>query len=155
LPIPFRPDWLMEVLGVIPMDPAQFELQEHPGDAGQLVLRSEQSAADGSSVVRVVTVDAKRGVVVGQALWSADGRLIAQAKLSDHRTDKATGVVLPHRIELSYPDAQAEMALTIKDIEVNPTQVSANTWQPTVARDCPFRDLATGRVVTLDRAGPI
>jgi len=154
MPIPFRPDWLMDVLGVIPIEPGQVEMEPNPGDAGQFLLTSYQTAPDGSQVKRVVTVDAKRGVVVGHALWSVDqnsGRLIAQARLSDHRRDEATGVVLPRKIELSYPAAQAEMTLTIKDIEINPTAVTENTWQPTVAADCPYRDIATGQVVTLDQ----
>jgi hypothetical protein len=104
-----------------------------------------------------MTVDAQKGVVTGHALWTVDensGRLIAQAALSDHRRDEATGVMLPHRIVLSYPAAKADMTLALKDIEVNPTALSANTWQPNVAADCPFKDIATDQVVTLDQAGP-
>ena len=154
MPIPFRPDWLMEVLGVIPIDPSQVEMEPNPGDAGQFLLTSFQTAPDGTQVKRVMTVDAKRGVVIGHALWAVDGgsdRPIAQAKLSDHRRDETSGVTLPRRIVLSYPAAGAEMTLAINDVEVNPTSVTANTWQPTVAADCPYRDLASGQVVTLDQ----
>lgn len=156
LTIPFRPDWLMEVLGVIPIDPAQVDMEVNPGDAGQFLLSSYQTADDGTQVKRVMTVDAKKGVVVGHTLWAVDessGRLIAQAKLSDHRRDEATGVMLPHRLELSYPAANAGMTLALKDIEINPASVTPNTWQPNVAADCPFKDIATDQVVTLDRAG--
>lgn len=154
-PVPFRPDWLMEVLGVIPIDPSQVEMEPNPGDAGQFLLSSFQTAPDGSQVKRVITVDAKRGVVIGHALWAVDsesGRLIAQAKLAGHRRDEASGVTLPRQIELSYPAANAEMTLTIKDVEVNPAGVTPGTWQPAGAADCPYRDLATGQVVTLDQA---
>jgi outer membrane murein-binding lipoprotein Lpp len=157
MPLPFRPDWLMDVLGVMPIDPATVELHQDPGDAGQLLLVSNDVAADGTPVRRVMTIDAKRGVIVGHTLWSVSdsgARLIAQAKLSDHRRDERSGVTLPHRIELLYPSAQAEMTLTIKRIEVNPPGLAANTWQPGAAKSYPWHDLASGRVVTLDQAGP-
>jgi len=159
MPIPFRPDWLMEVLGVIPFDPATFELESTSGDAGEFLLVSNQTASDGTPVTRRISVDARRGVITGHALWatSADGgvsRMVAEARLSDHRRDERTGVMLPHKIELSYPDAQAEMTLAIKDIEVNPTGVAPSTWQPTIAASYPWRDLATDRIVTIDQTGP-
>lgn len=156
MPIPFRPDWLMEVLGVIPFDPAVFELEPNSGDAGEFVLVSHQTATDGMPVTRRITVNAARGVITGHALWatSEDGqisRMVAEAKLADHRRDEKSGVMLAHKIVLSYPDAQAEMTLTIKNIEVNPVAVSPTTWQPSIAASYPWRDLATGKVVTLDQ----
>ena len=45
------------------------------------------------------------------------------------------------------------MTLAIKDIEVNPVGVAASTWQPTVAASYPWRDLATDRIVTIEKAG--
>ncbi|MDQ3330360.1 MAG: hypothetical protein M3552_06880 [Planctomycetota bacterium] len=159
MPIPFRPDWLMEVLGVIPFDPAAFELEPASRDAGEFLLVSNQTATDGTPVTRRIYVDARRGVITGHALWatSPDGqvsRMVAEAKLSDHRRDERTGVMLPHKIELSYPDAQAEMTLAIKTIEVNPTGVSPSTWQPSVAASYPWRDLATDKIVTIEKTGP-
>lgn len=150
--LPFRPDWLMEVLGVMPIDPAEVEMTQNPGDAGEFLLRSEQQIAGGSPVVRIMTVDAKQGVIVNHALWNgATGELIAQAKLGDHRRDEQTGVLLPHEIQLSYPSADASMTLSIKNIEVNPVSLAENTWMPSGAANCPCRDLATGQIVTLDR----
>lgn len=154
--LPFRPDWLMEVLGVMPIDPANVQMTVNPGDACEFLLRSEQQMDDGTSVVRIATVDAKTGVIVCHSLWNGTtGQLIAQAKLSEHRRDERSGVSLPHTIELIYPGPapgaadDAEMTLVLKEIEVNPTNVSPKTWQPNLAAPC--QDLATGRVITLDR----
>ena len=158
LPFPFRPDWLMEVLGVIPIDPATVELAPNPGDAGQKFLISYETAPDGTQLERVMTVDLHRGTVVGHTLAAVSPggrRLIAQAKLSDHQRDERTGVLLPHRIELSYPSADAEMTLTFKHIEVNPAGVAPTMWMPGNSANCPCRDLATGQIVTLDRAASL
>ena len=154
MPVPFRPDWLMEVLGVIPIDPSTVELEPNPGDAGEFLLVSHQTAPDGTPVRRVMTVDATRGVIVNHTLWnvSADGaQLIAQARLSDHRRDERTGVTLPHKIELTYVDANATLTLAIKSIEVNPTGVAATTWTPGIAGTYPCRDMATGQLVSIEQ----
>lgn len=149
--LPFRPDWLMDVLGVMPIDPASVEMTTSPGDTGQFLLTSQEQTLEGTSVVRIMTVDAQRGVVVNHALWDTQGQLIAQAALSEHGRDEKTGVVLPHRIELSYPKAEATMTLNIGAIEVNPASLAENTWQPSEIANCPCVDLASGQVVTLER----
>ncbi len=149
LPLPFQPDWLMEVLGVVPFDGAAFELHPDPTDAGLVRLVSETRTPDGRTAVRFVTVDTHKGAVTAQTLRDADGRLIAEAKLSDFRTDPKTGVTLPHFVEVEWPEAQSRMRLEIGNIEVNPQTVPKAVWEMKQVADCPTYDLGRGAFTTV------
>ena len=149
LPLPFQPDWLMEVLGVVPFDGTAFEMHDDPSNAGVKMLVSETALPDGRTAVRIVTVDTKRGVITAQALRDADGKLIAEAKLKEFRLDPASGVTLPHFVEIAWPEAQSHMRLEIGKIEVNPRTVPATVWQPRRVADCPTYDLGRGQFSTI------
>ena len=49
--------------------------------------------------------------------------------LQDHRRCPKTDIVLPHRIELSWPAAGlAGMTLRLNEIDVNPRDMPADLW---------------------------
>ena len=147
LPIPFQPDWLMEVLGVIPINPTAFQMVPFPGDEGLVQLTASETTPAGESVTRQITVDTRRGVVTAHTLRGQDGSLIAEAKLGDYKPDKKTGVLLPHRVDVNWPDAQTEMTLTLGDIEVNPPNIPATVWNPQRVADCPTFDFGQKKFV--------
>lgn len=128
LPIPFQPDWLMEVMGVIPLDESQFVM--HPnGPDGTLSLVGEGVSPTGEPITRTIRVEANYGLVLGHSLHIGD-RTVATATLSDHRSDPVSGVILPHRIQIDWPQAQTSMTLRIGRIEVNPDlDHAASLWQ--------------------------
>ena len=58
--IPFQPDWLMEALGVVPIDAQHVTL--HPDRSGQYVnLISERLSPSGQTVKKVICVDLTPG----------------------------------------------------------------------------------------------
>jgi len=130
LQIPFEPDWLMEVLGVIPIIGAEFELHPDLTDSGVLSLVSERVSPNGEPVRRVILVDKCRGHVVAHSLYDASNQLIAKAELSRYEPDSTSGAMLPHRIGLEWPQAGLKMTMNLGGIEVNPVAVSEQTWQP-------------------------
>jgi hypothetical protein len=126
--IPFQPDWLMEALGVVPIDPQRVTLRLEP--RGQIVnLISERLSPSGQTVKKVIRVDLQRGVVLSHSLYDVNGNLIARARLDRHFPDKATGVVLPHLIALEWPQADLKINLEIGQIDVNPTTIPPRNWE--------------------------
>lgn len=127
--IPFQPDWLIEALGVVPIDPKQVTRIE-PGENHQTVnLISELLSPSGQPVQKVIRVDLRHGVVLGHYLYDANRRLIAKADLSQHELDRAKGVIMPHLIALEWPQAGMQINLELGQIEINPTTVPARIWE--------------------------
>src|SRR5262249_28414051 len=84
--IPFQPDWLMEALGVVPLDATSMTLT--PDQNGQVVnLISERLSPSGQIVKKVIRVDLKRGVVLSHSLHDVHGALIAKARFDNHKID--------------------------------------------------------------------
>ena len=147
--IPFDPDWLMEVLGVAPLDPRCVRLQLAPDGGPLWHLVSHRSDPGGRRVLRIIHVDAAHGQVLAHELRDATTkRLIARAELQDHQRDEATGVVLPHRIELVWPEGGVPpMTLTLGQIDVNPPDLQDSLWDMPAKRKVRLLDDG-GRVTT-------
>jgi hypothetical protein len=125
--IPFQPDWLMEALGVIPINPQHVTL--HPEPHGQIVnLISDLLSPSGQSVKKVIRVDLRHGIVLSHSLHDVNGNLIARARLDKHIPDKATGIPMPHLIVLEWPQADLKINLEINQIDVNPTSIPPQNW---------------------------
>jgi hypothetical protein len=126
--IPFQPDWLMEALGVVPIDAQHVTL--HPDRSGQYVnLISERLSPSGQTVKKVICVDLRQGIVLSHSLYDINGSLIARAGLERHVRDKQTGIVMPHLIALEWPQANLKINLEIDQIDVNPTTIPPRNWQ--------------------------
>jgi hypothetical protein len=127
--IPFQPDWLLEVLGVIPIIPTEIELQPDLTDSGVLSLVSERTSPSGQPVRRVILVDKCHGHTVAHSLYDASNQLIAKAELGNYQLDPATGAMLPHRISLEWPQAGLGMTMSVGSLEVNPLVMPAQFWE--------------------------
>ncbi len=139
--VPFHPDWIMEVLGVIPIDGSRYELHVVPGKP-YVELSGSSVAPSGESVRKVIRVSTRHGRVVEHLLWGATGRLIASASLSDHRVDPATQIVTPRRIRIHWPDADMDLKITLEHLEINPRELPAMVWE--VPQKAGYRRLDMG-----------
>lgn len=124
--IPFPPSWLMDSLGVIPIDPSAVQVMRDPASPDFAKLVSSDFV-QGQQVQRVMLVDLPLGQIVEQSMYNANNELVARAVLEDFR-QTPEGVTLPRRITLDCPQAGSQMAMTIGSVEVNP-QFTAATWQ--------------------------
>ncbi len=126
--IPFQPEWLMEALGVVPVDARNVTLNaERNGPYVNLI--SERLSPSGQTVKKVIRVDLHRGIVLSHSLYDINGSLIARASLDQHFRDKQTGIVMPHLIALEWPQANLKIKLEIGQIDVNPTTIPPRNWQ--------------------------
>jgi hypothetical protein len=141
-PFPFQPDWLMEVLGVIPFDETEVTLEPPEPGARVATLVAHRISPQGEPVRKLTIVDSCHGLVLEHWLLDQRGRLIAKAMLRDHWPDAATGVVLPRQIDLDWPQARLGLAITLGPLEINPARIPPQTWTMPVIPDYPPLDLA-------------
>ena len=143
LAIPFQPDWIIEALGVIPLDDQDVQLIRLPQQPrgrrlGQLV--SQRVSAQGEPVKKVTTVDLCHGIILEHALYNSRGQLLARAGLSEHHFEPGTGAVIPNRIDLEWPQTRMALTLTLGRIQVNP-QISPQTFSMLQMPNTPVIDL--------------
>lgn len=125
VPIPFPPGWLMEALGVIPIDPSAVQVLRDPETPDRAKLVSADYV-QGQQVQRVMLVDLALGQIVEHSLYDGNETLITSASMSNFQP--SAGVMLPRTIVLNCPEAGSRMKMTIGDIEVNP-KIPVATWQ--------------------------
>lgn len=126
MPLPFPPSWLMEALGVIPIDPSGIQMLRSADAPDQVQLISAEFL-QGQHMQRIMVVDLNLGQITEHALYDASENLVASASMSDFKASQA-GVTLPHKIQLHWPSEGTELELQIGTIEVNPSMPNA-TWQ--------------------------
>ena len=127
-PIPFQPDWIMEALGVRTIDVEEVSLEPGPPGSSFVTLWAERASPQGYRVRKETLIDTCRGVVRRHALYDARGQLVAKAELNNHVPDKTTGVLLPTRIDLDWPQAKLKLTMWLSDVEVNPRRIADSTW---------------------------
>lgn len=141
LQMPFEPDWLIEALGVIPIDESEVESEKHPTDPKRVFFRRRRRAPDGTSVELVSTVDTCRGVIVDHSLSDRSGRIVALANMGEHERDGKTGIVLPHSIDLAWPQAKMGLKIRMGAIEANPESLSAKIFEMPEIANCSVQDI--------------
>lgn len=127
--LPFEPDWLMESLGVIPLNEEEFTMLPPVEAAGIASLVADQVTPAGEPVRRVVHVDMCKGYIIAHELRDSANNLIARAELNDYKLDTESGVSLPHRINLDWPQARLALTMTVGAVQVNPAYIPEQTWE--------------------------
>jgi hypothetical protein len=140
MPIPFQPDWLMEALGVIPLDETQWTMHRDSPQSRTVWLASERKSPDGRPVRQMILIDTCHGVVLQHSLYDLGGQLIAKATLGNHRY-VGNGVVVPHRIDLDWPQAGLALSMHLGTVEVNPVGLPEQMWQLPSIPGAPRYDL--------------
>src|SRR5690606_36191759 len=134
--------WLMEVLGVIPIDSKKVTLTRERADAPTLELISQTPTLYGTLVRKVIRVDACHGIIREHALYASRGVLIARAALADHRIDQATGLIVPHVVSFDWPAMRQTMKMVLGNVELNPPQTPAAVWDVPHKPGAPRFDLS-------------
>ena len=126
--IPFEPDWLMQTLGVAPLPTSGVTMETDPTNE-QARLEEKVISAHGLPLRREILIDLKRGIVLEHSLYNYDGVRIARAKLTDHRLDKNSGVVLPHKVVLDWPQNKLSLTLSLGEVHINSGAVASRLWE--------------------------
>lgn len=152
MPIPFEPDWLMEVMGVKPIQDYQDSPMVERQGGRYVEIYSNRIAPNGRQVSKRTTVDRCHGIVVEHALLDESGQLIARAKLSQHLADQTSGAILPTHIELSWPQTNMNLTLKLERFQVNPTTSPAQFQIPSSMR---IRQIGPAQAVQHVETDPI
>ncbi len=155
LPLPFRPDWLMEVLGVSPISGSKYEVRREKPKTPIAELVSIQHTPDQQPVRRIVKVNTMYGVVLEHRVESMDGKMIARAILSRHWRDPGTRLILPRQIAIDWPAADQTLALTLElnTVDFNPPAESLAMWQVPRMPGFPEFDLGEYAMKQLGHSG--
>lgn len=153
LPLPFRPDWLMEVLGVTPISGSGYEVRRTNAKSPIVELVSVQRTPDQQPIRRIVKVDTVHGVVLEHRVESLEGAKIAKAVLFRHFRDPATQLILPRQINIDWPIDGQPLALSLEfnAIDFNTQPESVAMWTPPQMADYPELDLG---LMAIHQLGP-
>lgn len=125
--IPFEPEWLMQALGVSPLKADGTKLELEP-TLRQARLVQQVTSAHGQPLRKVILVDLPRGVILEHSVYDYHGQRIAVARLDDHQLDKASGVVLPRRVKLDWPQTEMSLVMSLGQVEINPRGIPSQIW---------------------------
>ena len=125
--IPVEPSWLKEAIGLIELDPSgPIEGPIPAGDKVQLRVRQQTGAGE---VLKVLVLDAKKGVVVEQLLYDPQGQLLGTAKASEHEYHQLDGVTLPHTVDIAIPQAGLQFQIVMDQQVINRPISGGNTFE--------------------------
>ena len=133
--MPFQPEWIMEAMGVIALDPARLQEVARDPQARTVTLSEERLSPQGEPVRKLTVVDLCHGLVREHALVDSRGNLIARAQLLDPVRDKASGGIIPSRVHMVWPQARLDMTMALRSVEVN-TAISRSTFTMQQYKGC-------------------
>jgi hypothetical protein len=148
--VPFQPDWIMEVLGVVPVEPEGYELHPSP-QKGYVELVANRQSPTGAPLRKVIRVSSRDGTVMAHQLWGQDGQLVAEAELEQYRADPVTKIVMPGVVRIRWPAADLNLKMSLGRVDVNPVHLNDMYWQ--VPQKNGFRRLDMGAYARSQSSG--
>ena len=126
--IPIDPNWLIEALGTVVIDPALPHQGPYPGPGNRIQIRTVCNTPEGTNL-RVTIIDAVSAWVMEQQMWDAAGRLRARSVAEGYRRDPRSGLYIPTAVRVECPAAQFAMRIDLGAAEVNQLQGNpAELW---------------------------
>ena len=150
LPIP--PDWLIEAVGIVQLDPTGHHEGPYRNADGHLEVRSYIQTA-GGGVTKLTVVDDTRGWVLQQHLFDHLQRPLASSLASGFDYDEITGASLPRHVQIHLPALELSFTLRTERHRINmlsgdPQQL----WTPPQMPDSPLVDLDDPSMTTFRTA---
>lgn len=142
--IPIEPRWVIDMLGLVQLDPAAAYDGPYATSPDRLELRT-RVPTPGGEMLRVISIHRQYGWVLEQNLYDSSG-LVASAKASRHRYYETEGVSLPRLINVQVaPGRPGQMAFQVEVGDYLVNQLigdPAQLWQPPEQSDRPLVNLA-------------
>jgi len=152
LPFPFQPEWVIETLGLGNYGTAdQYDLDTHDPETLRLIARSR--SPQGTPVRKVIVF--RRRTAQGRdaqvtdflLLEDATNKEICAAHVSTIQIDRATGAILPYKVDMRWTEMKLRMSMRFDGMAVNPNPPidPALAFQRRPLTGVPGFDLATMR----------
>ncbi len=118
LPLPIQPDWILEAIGMAPIQPNPAIRLEFPRNSNTMELIEQTRSPKGVPITKVTvfnrnTVQGTEPQIVARKLVDGRGKIICMAEIKQMQQDPRTGVKVPHRMELVYPGDRAMEKVTL------------------------------------------
>jgi hypothetical protein len=152
--LPLRPEWLIEALGVVQIDPSAGVEGPFPRGPDKLEIRTRVPGIDGT-MTKVLVVDSTYGWILEQYLYDAEGEPVAQVTCSEHRYYRDVDVSLPHHVEIHLPKTGATVRLDVGGYLINQlVGDAAQKWSMPRIDGVPLVDLTKMSDMPLAGRGP-
>lgn len=124
--LPVGPDWLIEAIGLVNLDPAGVHEGPTQRADGNWEIYSRIDRG-GTGFNRTLVVNGKYGWIAEQRVTDLAGRPLAVSRCSNYRFYPEAGASLPHRVQIELPSAQMSFQLEVGKYAIN--QLSAEAGQ--------------------------
>ena len=155
--LPVRPNWLVEALGLVELDPNGRHEGPSPAGPNRLLIRSWIPTQEGT-LVRDLVVHDKAGWVMAQHVYDSRGKLLASVKADDHRIYKEHDATLPHKLDIKLSTPQfgsVEFQLRVDNYTINYLLGEEEfLWKMPNYRGFPLVDLSRQRLRSGRRDNP-
>lgn len=120
MPLPLNPEWFTEVLGVVPFENSEVTMQPHEKNKNLVYLIRDRKVPEGAKPMQLVTqVDCCQGFITEQRLQEKNGAVIAFARMRDYKKHPSCDSLIPHKVDLEWPQAKMGLTLTMKRIDIS------------------------------------
>lgn len=153
--LPVEPQWLLDALGMMKFSPNDHHDGPFPHTSETVEIRSVMQTR-GGQMTKSTILDSRRGWVLEQHVYDAQGGLVASTRAKAHRYYPAIGASLPQIIELRLPSAQLNLSIDVGDVQVNSLTDNPDLWTMPVMSGYPQIDLGAstpGSVTPMGAAG--
>ncbi|MEK6247764.1 MAG: hypothetical protein N2C12_06260, partial [Planctomycetales bacterium] len=106
--LPVRPEWLVEAIGLVSLDPNVAHTGPLRRKDGMLEIQSPVDSPEGP-LIRVLIIDPNSGWIKEQHLFNSQRQTIATVMNSRHFRDPQTGAILPRRTDIRWPAAGMDL----------------------------------------------
>jgi RNA polymerase sigma factor (sigma-70 family) len=133
-PLPCRPEWLLESLGLVGIDPAKpCNVIARPGTF-ELIEKVETKRSRAAEKVTVFRASSAPVWPVERLMRDARGVVLCRAIVRDIFTDPNSGATLPREVEWYWPEKGLKVRAKLTQVESNPS-LDEEEWN--AAFSCP------------------
>jgi hypothetical protein len=147
--IPIDPNWLVDALGTVVINPALPHQGPYPDKDHRLQIRTILETPEGPNT-KVTIIDAVSAWVMEQQIFDAQNHLRARSVTEGYRQDPRTKLFIPTAVRVECPEAQFSMRLDLGTPEVNQLQINPEAFTMPLYPGSPVVDLGNPNL----RLGP-
>ncbi|MGA2256511.1 MAG: hypothetical protein ABSG53_17825 [Thermoguttaceae bacterium] len=139
--IPIDPNWLIEALGTLVLDPSLAHQGPYPDRGNRIQIRTIYDTPEGSNM-KVTIIDSVSAWVMEQRIYDVRGGLRARSVVENYRRDSRTNLYVPTAVQVECPAAQFSMRVDLGAVQVNELQGNpAELWTMPSYPNSPLVDL--------------
>src|SRR5262249_33666299 len=120
----FGPEWIMEVLGMAEFDPAdrfQVNLTETTAELIKQIRSPQGIPQRKLTVFNRPTTHGNQPQVTAHILQDTDGKEICGTYITEVQHDRATGAIVPRRLQFVWPAERLRIRMRLDGVMVNPS----------------------------------